>query len=84
MSVTEQAQIVELVAAFLRQRQPSDYTLEVYADGVRQEDDWWYVTVKPDRDGVRSHDYAELLTEVEEQIRREKQLNVLLVPVLVN
>ena len=84
MNVATQTEIVALVQRFLDQHQPPSYALKVDEVGIRQEDDWWFVTVKPDRNGVRAHDYAERLTEAEDEIQRETRLNILLVPVLVD
>ena len=84
MSTMMQDEIVQLVQTFLDRHQPEAYRLDVDALGVKREDDWWYVTVVPSRTGVRSYDYAQRLTEVEERIRDERDLKVLLIPTLVD
>ena len=65
------------------QCQPEGYRLQVCRDEVRQEDDWWYVVVRPDSDDVRVHQYAEKLAEIEEKLIEEQGLHVLLVPMIV-
>lgn len=85
MSVQSVPEIVERVESALRAARPQNgYALRVVADGVRQEDDWWYVPVSPDRSGVRAHEYAELLTEIEDRLREQVDLKVLLIPTFVD
>ena len=47
----------------------------------RQEDDWSYWVVVPDREDVRVVEYVEALMAVERKLRKEGR-NVLLVPAL--
>lgn len=56
--------------------------LKVEDQDYHLEDDWLYVTVAPDQKGIRPYDYAELLGEVEKELRSEGIDNVLLVPVI--
>ena len=51
-------EIVSLVQRYLKPHQSKDYRLNVVPDGVRQEEDWWYVVVQPDKNDVRAYDYA--------------------------
>ena len=37
------SEVLELARRYLEPRQPRDYGLEVVPEGIRQEDDWWYV-----------------------------------------
>ncbi len=76
------AEIARLVTDYVQQNQPGDYRLTVDPDAVQQEEDWWYVVVRPDRPGVRAHEYAERLTRIEDQIWDQKELHVVLVPSL--
>ncbi len=77
------AEIVEIVKSYLASAPPRDYRLQVFDKDVRQEDDWWYVTVVPDRPGVKSHEFAEHLAVIEEMLRDKEQIKVLLVPSIV-
>ena len=78
----ESEQIVRLVQSCLDSRQPDNYRLQVVPEGVRKEDDWYYVVVQPSREDARSYEYYGLLTDAETELRDEKKKNVLLVPVL--
>jgi hypothetical protein len=71
--------IRRLVQRHLDARQPNGFRLTILARAIRQDADWWYVPVVPDREDVRSHEYAEALASVED-VLREEGLNVLLVP----
>ncbi|MFQ5435389.1 MAG: hypothetical protein ACE5FD_10980 [Anaerolineae bacterium] len=84
MSTMTLDQIVEKVQVCLDKNPPAGYRLNVDPAGVRQDDDWWYVTVVPDKPGVRAYDYANALTEIEEQLGSEGSINILLVPTLVD
>lgn len=75
-------QVAELVRRYLQPHQPPNYHLDVLPDGVRQEEDWWYVLVRPDRENVRAYDYYARLAEAEVTLRDDEGVNVLLVPVL--
>jgi len=78
------AEIDQLVQKCLDQYPPrtGGYHLKVDPSATRQDGDWWYVVVVPDRDGIRAHDYAEVLTEVEERLGADQSLRILLVPAL--
>jgi hypothetical protein len=84
MSTLTQDKVATVVQEFLNKNQPSSYRLDVDRAGIRQNNDWWYVTVVPDQPGVRAYDYAYLLTEAEEKLRDETHMNILLVPTLVD
>lgn len=77
-----QDDVERLVRQELTPRQPAGYQLEV-GRIERFEEDWWRVCVRPSRDGVRADEYAQILTNVEECLRDQHALNVVLVPVLV-
>jgi hypothetical protein len=74
--------VVEMVKAHVDRHQPAAFRLTVLTEGARQDEGWWYIVVRPDRSGVRSYDYSEALSLVEEEIRDEENVNVLLVPSL--
>lgn len=83
-NTTSAQQIADLVRAELSRLAPQPYRLSVVVDGIRQEDDWWYVPVTPDRGGVRAHEYAELLTGAENALCEREGVKVLLIPTFVN
>lgn len=80
----ELREIVDLVRKYLSPHQPSDYTLEVMADAVEREDDWYYVVVRPSRADARSYDYNARLVEAELDLQEQEKRNILLVPALPN
>jgi len=80
-SITEE-QLAALVEKYLEPHQPPDYRLKVLREGMRRDDDWWYVVVQPDKENVRSYDYYGRLTEAELDLQEAEHLSVLLVPVL--
>ncbi|RPI63316.1 MAG: hypothetical protein EHM48_02690 [Planctomycetaceae bacterium] len=58
------------------------FTLKVLDEYIQQED-WLYLVVIPDQQGVRAYDYAKVLTDVENKLRRDEHVEgVLLVPAL--
>ena len=83
MVVNNALEVVDVVQKYVDQHQPPDYRLRVLgSEATRREEDWWYVVVTPDRAGVRSHEYAERLSDIEEAIWEKEELHVLLVPTL--
>ena len=75
----EVERITHLVQAALDRRQPRGYRIEVQPEGVLQEDDWYHVVVRSDKE-VRTYDFYDVLAEAEAELQDEKKLNVLLVP----
>ena len=79
-------EVIELVKRHLDNHQPNDFKLSVVPEATREEDDWWYVGIKPNRQIRRQYDYYNVLAEVELEIEDEfetknPELNILLVPV---
>ncbi len=79
MSETETLNIVE---TYINKHQPSDFRLNVSHLGVQHDGDWWYVVVTPEPEDIRARDYRDVMEQVEEEIKTEKQIKVLLVPAL--
>ncbi len=89
IQVTDSHQInelVEMVERYLEPHQPKDhkYRLNVIREAIQQEDDWYYVVVQPDRDGIRSYDVSARLVEAELAIERGEKRKILLVPTIPN
>ena len=86
--ITDQAlaetrqQIIEIAEKYLEPHQPKDYRLNVRPKGLRQDGDYWYVVVQPDKEDVRSYDYYGRLAEAENDIEENEDLKILLVPTL--
>ena len=49
---------------------------------MQQEGNWWYVVVQPDKEDVRSSQYAASLEAIEDEIETSDKVKVLLVPIL--
>lgn len=77
-------QAIERVRDHVNRNQPNDHRLVVNDDpsAIRHEEGWWYLVVRPDRNGVRAHEYSECLSDIEEELWNEEQVHVLLVPML--
>ncbi len=81
MSISSEEQlVVDAVSLAIRDCHPGGVTLEVVPAGVRQDQDWWYVPVRPSFKPPKRYEYYESLSEVEIELQRSKQLTVLLVP----
>ena len=66
------------------QQEQFGFHLKVSEEYDRQEDDWLYLVVLPDKDGVPANEYVEALSVVEMRLRRKENEHVLLVPALVD
>jgi len=83
MSETETLnETLNIVEAYVNKHQPPDFRLHVSRLGVQHDGDWWYVVVTPEPEDVRARDYRDVMEQVEDEIKTEKQLKVLLVPAL--
>ena len=74
--------IARVVERHLAKRQPRKFKLKIDRSGIWFEENWWNVIVRPDRTDVRAFDYADALSEVEQAIRDEGKVKILLVPAL--
>jgi hypothetical protein len=72
--------VVELVGRYLKDKHPGGATLEALIEGVRHEQDWWYVPVRPSIEPARRYEYYEALADVETDVETKEHLTVLLVP----
>ena len=81
MTVATEEQVIEAVRKHIKDHHPGGAILEVLTKGVRHEQDWWYVMIRPDKQPPKRYEYYEALAEAEVQLL-EEDLTVLLVPVL--
>jgi hypothetical protein len=72
--------IVKKVEQLLAQAQAQGIHLKV--SGSKLDDDWLSIVVVPSRPGVRALDYANLLSQIERELRAQGDDQVLLVPAL--
>ena len=73
-------EIVEIVGRYLKDKHPGGATLEALVQGVRHEQDWWYVPVRPSVEPERRYEYYEVLADVEADLEDTEHLTVLLLP----
>lgn len=73
-------EIAEIVGRYLKGKHPGGVTLEALAQGVRHEQDWWYVPVRPSVEPARCYEYYEVLADVEAALEESEHLTVLLLP----
>ena len=73
-------EIVEIVGRYLKDKHPGGATLEDLAQGVRHEQDWWYVPVRPSFEPPRRYEYYEALADIEGALEDAEHLTVLLLP----
>ena len=73
--------ILDSVRGLLSKGERRGVPLKIEED-YQLEDDWLYLCVTPTKKGVRALDYAEVLGEIEDDLRKEGYDRVLLVPTL--
>ena len=75
-------QIVDIVRRYLTNRHPGGATLDVVPEGVRQDHDWWYVPVRPSIQPAKRYEYYETLAEIENELGKQEDLTILLIPAM--
>lgn len=84
MSTMTKSQIDDVlkdVQARLDKHASADVSLKV--ESARLEDDGWLIiVVSPAREGIRAYHYVETLSKVEQELRKEHQDKVILVPAI--
>ncbi len=73
-------QIAELVRQYAEVEEPLDLRIEVLEAGVRPDGDGWYVPVRTLVNLPKRYPYYEKLADIEEHLRQDENLDVLLVP----
>jgi len=73
-------EVIEVVEKCVKKHENKNWPLEILEEGVRREDGWWYVPIRPGQITDRGMEYYDLLAQIEEDLMDEKKLNVLLVP----
>jgi hypothetical protein len=74
--------VIELVREQLRHQHPGGVTLDVAPEGIRRQDEYWYIPVLPSRQPPKMYEYYEALAEVEATLEENEQLQIWLVPVI--
>jgi hypothetical protein len=78
-----QAEVPGIVAE-VRKRlaESANQGIHLHVTGDKLEDDWLYVAVAPSRPGVRALDHANLMSQIERELRQQGREHVLLVSTL--
>ncbi|MBW3539772.1 MAG: hypothetical protein KY476_05835 [Planctomycetes bacterium] len=77
------AEVPEIVAEVRRRlAEIGNQGVYLQVTGDKLEDDWLYVVVSPSRPGVRALDHANLMSQIERELRQQGKEQVLLVPTL--
>jgi hypothetical protein len=74
--------VVELVREQIQHHRPGGVTLTVVPDGVYQQNEYWYVPVRPSAQPPKMFEYYEALAEVASTLEENEQLPIWLVPML--
>ncbi len=80
MCVSRSFYPVKKVEQFLAQAESKGVHLKVSRSKL--DDDWLSIVVVPSRPGVRALDYANVMSQIERELREQGDDNVLLVPAL--
>jgi len=72
--------VAKAVRKYIKNYHPGGATLEVIEQGIRKEEYWWYVPVRPSVEPVKRYEYYEALADVEEALDENENLTVFLVP----
>ena len=75
-------QVIDAARKHLKDKHPGGATLEVVPESVRQDREWWYVTVQPSIRLPKRFEYYEALAEAETELQKSERLTVLFVPTI--
>ncbi len=73
-------QVVKLVKQYLQNHEYDNVKIEVADGRIHKESTWWYVPVRSNQPEMRTYRYYDELTVVEDELRENENLDVLLVP----
>jgi hypothetical protein len=77
----DEAKIADLVRQYLNDRFNDRFgSIEVLDRGIRQEDHLWHVPIRLNDQTKKTYQYYGDLTELEDELRENEHLEVLLVP----
>jgi hypothetical protein len=74
--------ILDAVQENIQLNRPAEYDIVVHRDDFRREGEWWYIVVHPTRSDIRGTEYMHILEKVEDELKHELGVNVLLVPTI--
>lgn len=73
-------EVVEKVSHYLKSQHPGGADLQALSQGVRHEEDWWYIPVRPSHEPPRRYEYYEALANAETEMLTQENIIVLLLP----
>lgn len=79
MNEISEHEVAQKVRQYLEDRHPGGITLEVEEPGIRKEEHWWQVPLRPSAWPEKMFEFYEVLADVEEALEEREQLKVLLV-----
>ena len=74
-------QIIEELKTRLASEFARPFDLHLFEDGIRQEDDWWYVPVSSGIADANAFQYSPILNRIEEEFETQGT-KLLLIPAL--
>ena len=80
MNKPDKRSVAQAVRQYIQDRHPGSAVLEVVEQGIRKEEYWWYVPVRPSVEPEKRYEYYEALADVEEELAENEKLTVFLVP----
>ena len=78
--VVSETEIVQIAGRYLKDKHPGGATLEALTQGVRHEQDWWYVPMRLSFEPPRRYEYYKALADAEGELEDTEHLTVLLLP----
>ncbi|MDQ2798548.1 MAG: hypothetical protein M3Y13_02770 [Armatimonadota bacterium] len=80
MKTLDEQAVIETVRKYVKDRHPGEATLEILTHGIRQDQEWWYVPIRPSIQPAHRYEYYETLANIETELEKAEHLTVLLVP----
>ncbi len=73
-------EIVARIRPYLERTPIEGNVLEIVEEALHLEEDWWYVPVRVQPGEIRTYQYYDMLTDIEDEIKERENLKVLFVP----
>jgi hypothetical protein len=78
MSEQNKQTVADKVREYLNGARLNGVTFEVNESGIREEEHWWYVPIRPSAWPPKMFEFYEALAEIEEELEEREHLKVLL------
>lgn len=80
MNIVDEQAVIDAVRRHIGERRPGGATLEIVTPGIRRDQDWWYVPIRPSIRPEKRYEYYETLADIEKEIEKTERITVLLIP----